>query len=151
MNKSFGYNSTSGGIGNYTVIPENKSTREKKSAAQLGNKNSFYGMHHKKETRAKFSTPVVSYTDDGVYKYYASQKAVDNDGYHQSHVTNCVNGKAMTHGRTGTGIRLKWRFATDDETFLLKTMFIIDGSTIITPKQYDEFLKEVSEVADRIA
>lgn len=147
MDKMCGYNATSGGVSNYTTRPDGDHSRLKKSLSKIGSNNSFYGLHHSRNTRAKFSTPVVSYTDDGIYRYYASQNAVNSDGYYQSHVTDCVNGKSATHGTTDSGTRLKWRFATDGESSVLKTIFLMDGSTIISPGRYNMFLKEVANIA----
>lgn len=147
FDKSKGYNMTTGGNAGYKMEPESNECRKKKSIRQTGISNSFYNKHHTKQHRARFSTPIVSYTDDGIYRYYASQIAVNSDGYNQSHVTSCVNGKAKTHGKSAEGKRLRWRFASENESAILKAMFIIDGSSSITPRQYDDFVKEVSAYA----
>lgn len=142
-NKHFGYNLTDGGDSHFRKCPESELSRLKKSVAQTGVNNSFYGKSHSANHRASISTPVVAYTDDGcVYMYYISQISARKDGYQQSHITDCVNGKYKHHGKTQNGERLRWRFAFDDESSIIKTNYIEFGVESLTPTAYQEFKEE---------
>ena len=55
MNKDKGYNKQSGGKHNWMTSDE---TRAKMSAAQLGEKNHFFGKTHNEEARAKMSASI---------------------------------------------------------------------------------------------
>ena len=140
----YGYNLTNGGDSGYRKAPEGVETRAKKAFVQLGTNNSFFGKHHTNKHRSCISTPVVSFTDDGrIYKYYVSQIAARCDGYHQSHITNCVNGKVLHHGKTPEGMRLQWRNATESESDVLRVCFIEHDVVCLTPKEYIEYCKGV--------
>lgn len=140
-NKHIGYNLTDGGDSNYQKNPDSEETKYKKSAAQAGINNSFYGKHHSANHRANISTPVVAYTDDlAVHMYYVSQIATRKYGYQQSHITDCVNGKCRHHGKTPGGKRLCWRFATVDESAVIKSFYLQSGVESLTPAMYQEFI-----------
>lgn len=137
-----GYNLTTGGDGGYLRAPETDETKAKKSKVKIGCNNPFFGKHHTNTHRSCISTPVVSFTDDGrIYKYYVSQIAAKCDGYHQSHITNCVKGKVLHHGKTPNGMRLQWRNATESESDVIKACFIEHDVECLTSQEYQEYCK----------
>lgn len=144
-NKHKGYNLTDGGDSNFKKNPDSEITKQKKSFAQTGENNSFYGKHHSANHRANISTPIVAYTDDGmIYMYYISQISANKDGYQQSHITDCVNGKHKHHGKTKSGQRLCWRFATNDECEVIRLKCLNYGVESLTPSVYKNFTEEYS-------
>ena len=145
--RRYGYNLTTGGDSNYIKSPESEATRHKKSCVQLGQNNSFFGKHHSITHRAKIATPVVSFTDDGrVYKYYMSQIAAKVDGFAQNHITSCVSGKVLHHGKTPSGDRLRWRLATSDEQDTILRACIDNNMESLTTEQFNS-LKEAKDNA----
>lgn len=139
-----GYNSTSGGDNCFSRCPESDATRARKSAVQLGEKNSFYGKQHTNEHRSRISTPVVAYTDDGnIYAYYVSQISAVNDGFQQRHITRCVHGRSKHHGVTETGDKLRWRFASQDESDLIISHFLNSGVHKLSSYEFERY-KEVA-------
>lgn len=140
--RDFGYNIQSGGCNTFDRTPESSQTRAKKAAVQMGENNSFFGKHHTNKHRSCISTPVVSFTDDGrIYKYYVSQIAANRDGYQQSHITNCVKGKVLHHGKTPEGMRLQWRNATESESDVIRACFIENDVECLTSQEYQEYSK----------
>lgn len=138
----YGYNLTTGGCGGYLRTPETEETRLKKSEVKTGYKNPFFGRHHTNKHRSCISTPVVSFTDDGrIYKYYVSQIAANRDGYQQSHITNCVKGKVLHHGKTPEGTRLQWRNATESESDVVRACFIENNVECLTSQEYQKYSK----------
>lgn len=139
-----GYNSTSGGDNSFSRRSESEATRARKSAAQLGEKNSFYGKKHTNEHRSRISTPVVAYTDDGsIYACYISQISATNDGFQQRHITRCVHDKTKHHGKTETGERLRWRFASQGEANLIVSHFLNSGAYKLNSCEFTKY-KEVA-------
>ena len=144
-NEEYGYNFTDGGRNAFKSNPESDATRRKKSIAQSGGNNSFYGRHHTPSTKIKRTKSVVAYTDEGIiYKYYVSQTASMKDGYCQSHITDCVTGKHVHHGKDCNGNRLRWRFASDVEDAILKDVYVRYGIGDLTYKDYSMYVGGVS-------
>lgn len=136
-NKNKGYNLTDGGDAGSHRCPDRDTTRMKKSIAQRGSSNSFFGRHHSADHRANISKPVVAYVDDqSIYMYYFSQSSAEPYGFQQSHITDCVNGKHKHHGKTMDGRRLCWRFATTWEDAIIKRYFLETGEESLTPSLF---------------
>lgn len=140
--RNFGYNIQRGGSNALYRVHESAITNAKKSVAQLGENNSFFGRHHTNKHRSCISTPVVSFTDDGrIYKYYVSQIAANRDGYQQSHITNYVKGKVLHHGKMPEGMRLQWRNATESESDVIRACFIEKNVECLTSQEYQKYSK----------
>lgn len=140
--KNNGYNLTNGGALCFQKVPEREETRLKKSSVQTGVNNSFYGKHHTRSHRLNISTPVVSFTDDGVpYRYYVSQISAKKDGYQQSHITDCINAKCVHHGKTTDGRRLRWRKVDPLEQKVIELCFINYELESLTPDEYLVYAK----------
>ena len=79
MNKDKGYNKQSGGKHGWMTSDE---TRAKMSAAQLGEKNHFFGKTHNEEARAKMSTSIsASMTAEIRAKISASKSGENNPNF----------------------------------------------------------------------
>ena len=141
--RNFGYNIQDGGRNTFDRVAESSATRTKKSEAQMGTNNSFFGKHHTNTHRSCISTPVVSFTDDGlIYKYYVSQIAAGHDGFQQSHITDCIRQRRYKHhGKTPDGKKLKWRNATESESDVIKACFIENDVECLTSQEYQEYCK----------
>lgn len=91
-----GYNISTGGHGSSGV--HNKHSEEVKQKISENNAKFWKGKHHSEEAKAKRSKPVYQYTLDGVLKkVWPSTMECGRNGYKQSHVVSCCNGKRKTH------------------------------------------------------
>lgn len=141
--RNHGYNIQDGGRNTFDRVADSSETRAKKSEAQTGENNSFFGKHHTNTHRSCISAPVVAFTDDGrVYKYYVSQIAAGRDGFQQSHITDCVRQRRYKHhGKTPDGLKLRWRNATESESDVIRACFIEMNVECLTSQEYQKYSK----------
>ena len=73
-------------------------SRRKMSESRMGEKNHFFGKHHSEETKQKMSKKVLQFTLDGeLIREWNSIKECGRNGFSQSAVCLCCQGKQKTH------------------------------------------------------
>lgn len=71
---------------------------DSKKGKMVGDKNPFYGKHHTEEFKKKMSKKVLQFTLDGVFiREWESTMECGRNGYSQSAVSDCCQGKRKSH------------------------------------------------------